>query len=80
MTTEEKIRNLTDRAKTMIQLQSTENLLDIWEMTTNDNRDTVPTVRGWLMDEFEARDPEGFAAWINLPSPEDKELRNYIKY
>ena len=34
----------------------------------------LAVVRGWLMDELEARDPEGFEAWMdsedNAASPE----------
>lgn len=33
----------------------------------------VALVRGWIMDELEARDPEAFNAWLdaNVASPRD---------
>ena len=34
-------------------------------------------VRGWMMDEFERRNPEGFNAWMEGPA-EDDDMRNYM--
>lgn len=56
-----------------------ETLLDLWERT-----DAAPfsldlaTVRGWLMDELERRNPDGFNAWLEQDTPEDKDLRAYM--
>ena len=59
---------------------SLETLVDLWEQA-----DATPfslelaTVRGWLMDELERRNPEGFNAWLeHEPALEDKDLRKYI--
>ena len=53
-------------------------LLDLWELTTALNGPQVPTVRGWLMDEIERRNPDGFDAWLDQDSPEDQDLRRYV--
>ena len=65
------------KAQTMIRKNSTKQLLMIWEMTTTSNDENIPMVRGWLMDEFERRDPKGFEAWI-CGDTDDYELKNYI--
>lgn len=40
---------------------STKQLLELWELTEQMALSPeLPIVRGWLMDELEARDPEGF--------------------
>ena len=57
---------------------SLERLVDIWEMTSDLRNTEAPIVRGWLMDELERRNPEGFNAWLDLDTPEDKDLRRYI--
>ena len=49
-------------AKNAIKEMNLKTLVEVWELTTNDDRDCIPMVRGWLMDEFEARQPEAFAA------------------
>lgn len=67
-------------AKNAIKEMNLKTLVEVWELTTNDDRDCIPMVRGWLMDEFEARQPEAFAAWIEQPAPEDKDLRNFLKF
>lgn len=36
------------------------------------------TVRGWLMDELERRDPEAFDRWLSVDGfPTDESLYNY---
>lgn len=39
---------------------TTEKLIEMFELTTNMNDENIPTVRGWLMDEIEKRNPDGF--------------------
>ena len=53
-------------------------LLDEWELTTNNNDPEISTVRGWLMDEFENRNPEAFNKWLDNEYPEDETLRDYM--
>lgn len=57
---------------------SLEKLLDLWELTDKMNGLQVSTVRGWLMDEIERRNPDGFDAWLDQDSPEDQGLRRYV--
>lgn len=35
----------------------------------------IPTVRGWIMDELERRNPEAYKHWLSLDCPEDIDLR-----
>lgn len=40
-------------------------LVEAFELTNSQNGDEVPTVRGVLMDELEARDGAAFEAWLD---------------
>ena len=53
-------------------------LLDLWELTTALKGPQVPTVRGWLMDEIERRNPDGFDAWMDQDAAEDQDLRRFV--
>ncbi|MCI8442972.1 MAG: hypothetical protein HFG27_10630 [Provencibacterium sp.] len=44
----------------IIKKLSTDQLLTLWEMTTDIDDKNIPDVRGWLMDEMERRNPESF--------------------
>ena len=59
---------------------SLETLVDLWEATeAAPLTPGLPIVRGWLMDELERRNLEGFNAWLeHEPALEDKDLRKYI--
>lgn len=56
----------------------TERLLDLWELTTEIQDPYISTVRSWLMDELEGRNPEGFECWLDSSECADDKLRNYI--
>lgn len=43
---------------------STAKLIESWELTDTNNDSNIPTVRGWIMDEMESRNPEAFNAWM----------------
>ena len=43
---------------------STAKLIESWELTDTNNDPNISTVRGWLMDEMESRNPEAFNAWM----------------
>ena len=43
---------------------STEKLIESWELTDTNNDPNISTVRGWLMDEMESRNPEAFNNWM----------------
>ena len=63
----------------IIQSLSNEQLLDIWEATGGKKGLEISIVRGWLMDELERRNPEGFDDWLNLEIPNDEMLRYYMQ-
>ena len=43
---------------------STEKLIESWELTAANTAANISTVRGWIMDEMEKRNPEAFNAWM----------------
>lgn len=53
-------------------------LLDEWELTTNNNDPEIYTVRGWLMDELESRNPEAFEKWLDQEEPTDEMLKEFM--
>jgi hypothetical protein len=64
-------------ARNQIKLSSTTKLLELWETTTTNNDPHISIVRGWLLDEFEERNQEGFEKWLDTDA-EDETLRKYI--
>ncbi len=70
---------------TLAQLQSMLNtcsmprLCDLLESTTN-QEDTLElyTVRGWILDAMEAKNPEGFEAWLDSDDNDDSDARKYL--
>ena len=70
--------NAERKAREMISNQQLADLLDEWELTSNINNPEIPTVRGWLMDEFEKRNPEAFNAWLDSDEARDEDLREYM--
>ena len=55
-----------------------EQLVEQFEATERINDRNISIVRGWLMDEIENRNPEGFDAWLDSENPEDNRVRNYV--
>ena len=53
-------------------------MLDLWMMISNTVSVDAAMVRGWLMDELEARNPEGFDKWLDTDECKDEELAQYI--
>ncbi len=54
-------------------------LLDLWEATINmEWSQALADVRGWLMDAIEAKNPEGFNAWLEEDTPRDEDLRKFV--
>lgn len=60
-----------------LEKMSTKKLVELFELTTNMQDENIPTVRGWLMDEIEKRNPEGFDRWLDTDA-EDSTLKNYV--
>lgn len=59
---------------------STKQLLMLWDLTESmDRSPELPIVRGWLMDELEARDPEGFDEWMDSDDP-NADPKQFIKH
>lgn len=65
-------------AREMLANSTLGDLLDEWELTSNINDPEIATVRGWLMDELESRNPEAFNTWLDQDAPEDNQLREYM--
>ena len=53
------------KARALIAAQSTAKLIEQFELTELVNDSSVYTVRGWLMDELESRNPSAFDRWID---------------
>lgn len=64
--------------KEMLSNATLADLLDEWELTSKINDPEIATVRGWLMDEFESRNPEAFNAWLDQDEPYDEDLREFM--
>lgn len=64
--------------KEMLSNATLADLLDEWELTSKINDPAIPTVRGWLMDELESRNPEAFNAWLDQDEPYDEDLREFM--
>lgn len=63
----------------IIKSMSTKKLIETFIETGKINDENIPTVRGWLMDELEARNPEAFDAWMDSEDCEDEDLLKYYK-
>lgn len=64
---------LENKAKALLAAMTTPALIEAFEATDHDNREDIPTVRGWIMDELERRDPVAFEAWMltdGAPGPQ----------
>ena len=60
----------------IIENMSTSQLIEVFVMTGSIENENVYTVRGWLMDELEKRNPEAFDAWLDSTA-EDEDLKKY---
>lgn len=69
--------NAEKKARELISNQTLADLLDEWELTSKTNNPDIYTVRGWLMDEFESRNPETFNECLESDA-EDETLRDYM--
>ena len=63
------------KAVRMVAGRSTEQLVTMFEMTETMDGENITTVRGWIMDELERRDPEAFDKWLD--SMEDSPRKFY---
>lgn len=70
--------NTEKQARELLSNATLADLLDEWELTSKINDPEIPTVRGWLMDELESRNPEAFNAWLDQDEPYDEDLREFM--
>lgn len=65
---------------THVKNASTPKLLELWQLTeTVKYSAELAIVRGWLMDEMETRDPEGFDRWVGCEDP-NADPKDFIKH
>ena len=72
-----KAQQITEKVMKTFKGMTTEKLLELWENTSSIDDANIPTVRGWLMDAIEERNPEAFDKWLDEDA-EDESLRKYI--
>ena len=65
-------------AREIISNATLADLLDEWELTSKVNDPHISIVRGWLMDEFEKRNPEAFNKWLDSDYPKDEDLKWFM--
>lgn len=54
-------------------------LLEVWiESGKAENSEELYMVRGWLMAELEARDPEAFDAWLDSDLNDDADVLKFF--
>ena len=82
--------NVPEKVKCLLASRTTEQLCDdfILEGILFDNCSPkknaekwnhLVTVRGWLLDEIERRNPEGFDRWVDSPDMVyDKAIKDYV--
>lgn len=64
--------------KESLKAMSIEKLVELFEATTNMKDAMIATVRGWLMDAIEEKNPEGFDAWLDSDLNTDESLRAFV--
>ena len=67
-----------EKVREILESMTLMDLIDEWELTTTISDPAIYEVRGWLMDEIERREPEGFNAWIEQEDPRDEDLKHYV--
>ena len=60
---------MTTTATTKIQTMTVAQLAETFDATdAHAITEEITTVRGWIMDELEARQPEAFSVWMDSPT------------
>lgn len=52
------------KAAALFARMTTRQLAEAFDMTDENPAPEIPTARGWMMDELEAREPAKFEAWM----------------
>lgn len=66
------------RTPEQVRNMSTAQLLDVWDLTGTVPGREIAAVRGWIMDELERRNPDGFTAWLDQDETRDEDLRRFV--
>lgn len=62
--------------KDILKTKTVKNLIDLFITTENmPYTSELPTVRGWIMDELEERNPKAFDQWLDLDYPDNESLK-----
>ena len=67
-----------NKAMELLRTRTLEELVADFEATTNNNDKNIYTVRGWLMDAIQERNPEGFDKFLDCDNCEDDQLKLYV--
>lgn len=68
------MEKILDNMKEIIKERSNRQLCEIFEMTNNNNDESIPMIRGLIMDELEKRSQVNFNNWMNEEDPEKMDL------
>ncbi len=60
-----------------LKTKTTNELIELFILTGKMIDKYIPTVRGWIMDELELRNPAAFDEWLDKEC-EDEALYNYF--
>lgn len=60
-----------------LKAMNTNELIALFVQTGSINDKHISTVRGWIMAELEARNPEAFDAWLDSDEPNDEDLYSF---
>lgn len=61
----------------LVQHASILRLVEMFELTDENTDESIPTVRGWIMEELEERNPKAFEAWM-LSEDHTKGARDFF--
>lgn len=65
------------RARNTLKTMTTANLIDTFIKTGESKDANIYIVRGWLMDELEARNPEAFDEWLESDFNNDEDITRF---
>ena len=71
------MRNPEAIARMKLQMRPLKDLIRDFILTGSIHDPHIPTVRGWIMDELERRNPEAYDAWLEGPA-RDEDLPKYF--
>lgn len=66
-----------EKARKMLSERPTRVLIDDFILTNYKSDPEIYTVRGWIMDELERRDPDAYSTWIDLWASDEELYKLY---